>query len=207
MKKTLLSTALLCLLNASAYSDDTTSQALQAPTPTVPVETTVTVPVAPKPAPPPVINCNYAIPATIKTIDETTLSTWASRAIIQSFEFTPAEFDEQLKTLKSCYTDLGWKGFYDALEKSGNIKSIQTQALTVTSQVDGQLTIKPVKDNQWKVSLPLQVVYQNTKERLTQLLTIDLLIGRKINGDLGIMQIIALPKDAAANVPEVNAAQ
>ena len=54
-----------------------------------------------------------------------------------------------------------------------------------------------IKDNQWKASVPLQVVYQNDKEKLTQLLTVNLLIGRKISGDLGIMQMIATPQQAA----------
>lgn len=191
MRKALLSTALVSILCSSVHSENTT----------LPTQTAApaSVPIAVQTAP--VINCNYPIPTTIKTIDETTLSTWASKAVVQSFEFTPSEVDEQLKRLKPCYTDLGWQGFHDALEKSGNIKSIQTQALTVSSQIEGKLTIKPVKENQWKITFPLQVVYQNTKERLTQLLNIDLLIGRKINGDLGIMQIIAIPKDTVANIP------
>lgn len=194
MKQILLSTALLSLLCSVVHSENTTEKTVQAPI--------ISVPAAVKPTPIPVINCDYSIPLTTKIIDETTLSTWASKAAVQSFEFTPSEFDDQLKKLKACYTDLGWQGFHDALEKSGNIKSIQSQSLTVTSQVEGQLTVKPVKENQWKVTLPLQVVYQNTKERLTQQLTIDLLIGRKNTGDLGIMQIIAIPRDMVANASE-----
>ena len=41
--------------------------------------------------------------------------------------------------------------------------------------------------------MPLQVVYQNDKEKVSQSLTIDLTVNRKINGDLGITQIIATP--------------
>ena len=63
--------------------------------------------------------------------------------------------------------------------------------------VDGELKVNPVKDNQWKVSIPLQVVYQNDKEKLTQKLNVDLLIGRKMSGDLGIMQMIATPMETA----------
>ena len=68
--------------------------------------------------------------------------------------------------------------------------------------MDGQLAIAASKENLWKVTLPLQVVYQNDKERLTQLLTIDLLIGRKSSGDLGILQMIAVPRGTAkTNAP------
>ena len=98
-------------------------------------------------------------------------------------------------SLKNCYTDQGWQGFNEALQKSGNITAIKSQNLTVSSQVDGDLKLNAIKDNQWKVTIPLQVVYQNDKEKLTQLLTVDLLIGRKISGDLGIIQMIAAPRD------------
>ena len=73
--------------------------------------------------------------------------------------------------------------------------------MTVSSQVDGEVKINNLKDNQWKVNVPIQVVYQNDKEKLTQLLTIDLLIGRKVSGDLGIMQMIAAPRQT--NTPAV----
>jgi hypothetical protein len=52
-----------------------------------------------------------------------------------------------------------------------------------------------------ELSLPLQVVYQNTEEKLTQQLTVDVLVGRKPNGDLGILQMVATPNktDTAVN--------
>ena len=77
-------------------------------------------------------------------------------------------------------------------------EAIQSQHLTVTSMADGDVKINPIKDNQWKITVPLQVAYQNDKEKLTQLLTVDLLIGRKVNGDLGIMQMIATPRTTEA---------
>ena len=146
------------------------------------------------PASPQVIDCKYRLPAETSNIEETLVSTWAQKAASQSFDFNPATIDEELTTLKTCYTDQGWQGFNDALQKSGNISAIKSQHLTVSSQVDGEITINTVKDNQWKVTVPLQVVYQNDKEKLTQLLAVDLVIGRKISGDLGIMQMIATPR-------------
>lgn len=43
----------------------------------------------------------------------------------------------------------------------------------------------------------MQVVYQNDKEKLTQLLSVDVLVGRKVTGNLGIMQMIATPRTPA----------
>ena len=60
--------------------------------------------------------------------------------------------------------------------------------------MNGAAQVTENKDNQWKITLPLQVVYQNDKEKVTQLLQVDLTVGRKPSGDLGITQMIATPR-------------
>lgn len=155
----------------------------------------------PAPQAPPTINCHYPIAPDTTKIEESVISTWAGKAVVQSFDFNPATVDDQLTELKACYTDQGWQGFNDALQKSGNVTAIKSQHLNVSAQVDGEVKVAVVKDNQWKVTVPLQVVYQNDKEKLTQQLTIDLLIGRKTSGNLGIMQMIASPKKAEGATP------
>ena len=187
MNKTLLTTTLLSILSTTAHADIVTNPLPVTAKPTTAVTT---------PQPTQAINCQYRIPAETTSIEETLISNWAKKAVVQSFEFTPTKVDDELVILKACYTDQGWQGFNDALQKSGNISAIKTQQLTVSSQVDGEVKITPVKDNQWKVTVPIQVVYQNDKNKMTQLLAIDLLIGRKISGDLGIMQMIATPRKA-----------
>ena len=226
MNKTLLSTALLSILCSASHADNTTAPAnaitapqtepttLTAPTtaptpptptlmakPPTPTTTPATTPATtpstiPAPQPEAVIDCKYRVPADKTSVEQSLVTTWAKQATVQSFDFNPATIDDELGDLKPCYTDQGWKGFNDALQKSGNIDAIKSQHLTVSSQTDGDITINAVKDNQWKVTVPLQVVYQNDKEKLTQLLNVDLIIGRKISGDLGIMQMIATPRQA-----------
>lgn len=147
-----------------------------------------------QPQPAPVINCEYKIPATTKHIDQSLVSSWSEKAVVQAFDFDPASVDTQMQKLKACFTEQGWTGFNSALEKSGNLEAIKTQKLTVSSQVDGQLQFTETKDNQWKIILPLQVVYQNDKEKVTQLLNVNLTVGRKLSGDLGITQMIATPR-------------
>lgn len=147
------------------------------------------------------INCDYKIPAETKIIDQKTIMTWSEKATVQAFDFEPASMDSQLQNLKNCFTDQGWTSFDAALQKSGNVEAIKTQNLTVSSQVDGDVKVSEEKDNQWKVILPLQVVYQNDKEKVTQLLNINLTVGRKITGDLGIMQMIAAPRTVVTQQP------
>lgn len=191
MKSHLTYALLLILLAPSVYAD--TVDAIKAPAAPKPVVET-TAPTAPKPKP--VINCEYPIPADVVTLDNTLLTTWATKAAVQSFDFNAPDMDSQLSQLKSCYTTQGWQGFMDALTKSGNVEAIKLQNLTVSSQVDGDVIIHLVKENQWKITIPLHVAYQNDKERLTQLLSIELLVGRNASGTLGIMQIIATPREA-----------
>ena len=194
MNKTFLTTILLSLLSTTALADPNAAQTpangLPATGSTTPITAVQT------PHPPQTINCQYRIPAETTSIEESLISTWAKKAAVQSFEFSPTKVDDELVLLKSCYTDQGWQGFNDALQKSGNVNAIKTQQLSVSSQMDGEVKFTTIKDNQWKVTVPIQVVYQNDKNKMTQLLTIDLLIGRKISGDLGIMQMIAIPRKA-----------
>lgn len=208
MNKTILYTAMLTILCSSGYAADasppTATSTTQAPVVGSPKADVLQA--LPEAMPSKnstdatsqsttTIDCKYKIPASTTSIDEATVKTWAQSAAIQSFNFSPPTVDDELGSLKNCYTDQGWQGFNEALQKSGNITAIKSQNLTVSSQVDGDLKLNDIKDNQWKVTVPLQVVYQNDKEKLTQLLTVDLLIGRKISGDLGIIQMIAAPRD------------
>ncbi|CEG56024.1 DotI/IcmL family type IV secretion protein [Legionella fallonii] len=158
-------------------------------------QTTVTQPQA---QPAPVINCEYKISAQTKSIEQSLVLTWSEKAVVQAFDFAPATLDSQMQKLKLCFTEQGWAGFNSALEKSGNIEAIKTQKLTVSSQLDGQPQVTEAKGNQWKITLPLQVVYQNDKEKVTQLLNVNVTVGRKMSGDLGIAQMIATPRTPGA---------
>ncbi|KTC65648.1 IcmL-like protein (plasmid) [Legionella adelaidensis] len=197
MKKTLIASALLTIISVGYADPDTNAQSLPSPAATTTSTTTTsttTVPATTATTTAVVIDCQYHIPATTTNIEQSVVTHWAQNATVQAFEFDPVQFDSQLDKLKLCFTDQGWQGFNDALQKSGNINAIKSQKLTVSSQVDGDVKIIPIKDNQWKLTVPMQVVYQNDKEKLTQLLSVDLLVGRKVSGDLGIMQIIATPR-------------
>jgi hypothetical protein len=145
-----------------------------------------------------VIDCNYKIPASTAKIEDATLLQWSEKAAKQSFDFKHDMIDKQLVDLKACFTEAGWKSFSDALQKSGNLAAIKSQKLNVNSTLAGNATVAKVKDNEWKINVPLDVVYQNDKETLKQALIVDLLVGRKPTGDLGIMQIVVAPKDTKA---------
>ena len=176
-----------------------------APTPSPMTQPAPTIPpTASQPLVTVAINCDYKIPAQTKTIDQTLILAWSQHAAIQAFQFDPNTVDAQLQKLQNCFTEQGWVGFNSALQKSGNIDAIKAQKLNVISNLDGTAQMTESKDNQWKVAVPLKVLYQNDKEQVNQLLNVNLTIGRKVNGDLGIMQVIAMPRIASANTDTSN---
>ena len=176
----------------------TPEQALPAPT------TSQVPPATAQPAAQQPLDCNYKIDPNTKTIEDSVILNWSQKAATQAFSFDPATIDAQMQKLQNCFTEQGWTGFNSALQKSGNIDTIKIQHLTVSNQLDGEAKLIETKDNHWKVTLPLQVVYQNDKEKVTQLLNIDLTVGRKDNGELGIMQIIATPRPISVATPPAN---
>ncbi len=138
------------------------------------------------------IDCSYQLPQT--PVSENELSLWAQYAALKSFEYSFDKLDDQLQKLKYCFTDQGWTGFHDALQQSGNLSVIKSQQLTVSSQISGDPVINRIKENQWSISLPLSVVYQNTQEKFTQSLSVTLVVTKKTPTELGIVQLIATVK-------------
>lgn len=139
------------------------------------------------------IDCRYRIPANSNNIDDAIVLRWSEKAVMQSFTFSHVAIDTQLTELQACYTEQGWQGFKSALAKSGNVGAIKTQGLIVSSRLLAPAHLTKTRENQWKVTVPIEVIYQNDKEKITQSLTINMVVGRKMSGDLGIMQLIALP--------------
>lgn len=215
MKNTMLWSTLFTLIGTQVHAD--ISQPLPTPPNNTPTTLQPTEPLPTQPAPNtsdvnsvktdiPAMNCSYKIPEEMKKIDQSLVITWSEKALSQAFDFDPNNLETQLQNLQACFTDQGWSGFNSALQKSGNIEAIKSKKLTVSSQIDGQVVVLEAKDNQWKMNVPLHVIYQNDKEKVTQLLSVDLTVGRKTNGDFGITQMIAAPRGTVTLEPSANPA-
>lgn len=202
--KTLMLAGALILSYSTVYADsisvNPTSSGTPS-TPTAPSNTTQTPSSSNATSPsnaatqnvPADLGCQSHFPATT-LIPATTVQAWSEKAIVQTFDYNSDNLDIKLQALKVCFTDTGWVGFTTALDQSGNLSSIRTQKLAVSAQVDGASTVEQLKENQWRVTLPLEVVYQNKQDKVTQLLTVSATVARKVSGDLGIVQIIASPR-------------
>ncbi|AMP89242.1 DotI/IcmL family type IV secretion protein [Legionella pneumophila] len=141
-----------------------------------------------------IIDCDYKISPEISHIDSDIILNWAEHAAILSFNLNFASIESQLNQLHSCYTEKGWGQLQNALRKSNNIETIKTEKLAVKGYRDGEAQIIEALDNRWKIILPLKVVYENDKKRVTHFLNIYLTIGWKNKDSLGIMQMIAIPR-------------
>ena len=189
MKKTSLAIALLTLVPTLSFAEAEPAKPAAEPT-----QQTSEAPAPAAPPAPAVINCQYQLPKGTETVEQTLVTTWAEKALVQSFQFVPENINTELESLKSCYTDQGWKAFNEALKTSGNLEAIRSNSLNVTSKIDGKIQVQNVKEKQWKVSMPLKVTYQNKEKQLLQALNVDLLIALKKSGSFGIMQVIAVPQ-------------
>jgi hypothetical protein len=137
------------------------------------------------------ISCQMHIPATAVTLQPAVVKPWAEMATMRSFTFSADPIEKQLTTLKDCFTDQGWKSFEEAFQKSGNLQTIKKHQLKSTAQITGTTQIEAIKNNLWSVTMPVQVIYANDQQNVTQNLSIKIIVGRKPTGDLGINQIIA----------------
>ncbi len=162
-----------------------------------PTQTNTPEPIVPTANPIPV-DCVYQLSSTA-LISEKELAEWAQLAILKSFDYSFDTLETQLQKLKACYTEQGWLAFNDALRQSGNLATIKAQQLTVSCEIEGKLKVDPFKNNQWKITVPVKVVYQNTQEKLTQRLYVAMLVTKKSSSQLGVVQIIAEPKSQNAS--------
>jgi hypothetical protein len=149
----------------------------------------------------PTIDCNYQFAKDMTTIDPAVIEVWSKNATTALFTFDNTNLTKQLEALKLCFTEQGWQSFNAAFQKSGNLDAIKSRQLSVSSSIKGQTSIQTTKDNQWKISLPIEVVYQNKDNKITQSLTVHLLVTRKPSGGLGILQVIATPEKNSPSTP------
>lgn len=188
-----LSSPMYALETPDTYPDTTTpvtAPPVTAPANDIPVLETPEVQNTAQPAQ--TLNCEFKIPA--KTaVEQSTVADWSKNATMQAFTYTADSVDAQLESLKKCFTDQGWQGFNSALQQSGNLAAIKSQHLNVSSMVTGAPTFVESRDNQWQLTMPVQVVYQNDKQKITQDLKVTLMVGRKPSGELGILQMVAVP--------------
>lgn len=124
---------------------------------------------------------------------------WATSAITQAYTYDFANFRKQFQESSNLFTTSGWEGFLQALDESGNLKSVQTNKFVTTvvpksapvivgtGYVEGRYA--------WKIEIPIIVTYQSATKRVSQNLLVQAVIVRRSELEhpkgLGIAQIVA----------------
>lgn len=140
------------------------------------------------------VNCGSLIPASPSENRRKFVKKWSAYVAKQAFALNYTTVDFDIAQIKDCFTDNGWDNFKSALEHSGNIPMIKANLLTSTSQIIDPIAIQHIKDeSRWEIDVPMQIVYQNDKKKMTQMISVHLNILELPNHQLNVLQIMGNP--------------
>jgi hypothetical protein len=140
------------------------------------------------------VTCSSLIPASPSENRRKFVKKWSAYVAKQAFalNYSTVEFD--IQQIKDCFSDEGWTNFKSALDHSGNIPMIKTNLLTSTVQIIDPIAIQHIKDeSRWEIDVPMQIVYQNEKKKMTQMISVHLNIAELSSRRLSILQIMGNP--------------
>jgi len=135
---------------------------------------------------------NYAVTPDLRVIPLTPLTEaslspeavrqWATRLVGQAYGLNYQDYRQQLANLKQEFTESGYEGFMQSLERSKLIELIVSENYVVSAVVKETPTI--VKSGKlkggyaWRISVPVVVTYRNGAGATTQDLVVTLLAVR-----------------------------
>lgn len=123
---------------------------------------------------------------------------WSSKAITSLYTYNFQNYRKAFQQNEQYFTDAGWRAFLNGLQKSGNLKTVKQQKLTVQAVPASAPVIvrKGVHNNvySWRVQMPIVVTYRNLNQEYTQHLLVTALIQRlstlSSKHGVGIAQIV-----------------
>ncbi len=118
--------------------------------------------------------------------------TWANSTAVATFTYNFENYRENIQNLSGFFTDIGWKEFMAALDKSKNLDAVKDKKLIVSAVATKPPVIlqKGILGNaySWRVQLPMLIMYQGAKEYSKQNVIITMLITRtsSVNAPTGV---------------------
>lgn len=107
---------------------------------------------------------------------------WANEAATAVFSYDFANYRRDFQHAQEYFTPEGWQNYKEAFDKTGTLKMVINQKLTVSAIPTGTPVIitQGVEGNKytWKVELPVLVVYKGAKSSTEQKLLITMSIQR-----------------------------
>ncbi|NBX84837.1 MAG: hypothetical protein EBQ95_04415 [Gammaproteobacteria bacterium] len=140
------------------------------------------------------VTCSSLIPTSPSENRRKFVKKWSAFVAKQAFALNYATVEFDIQQIKDCFSDTGWTNFKSALDHSGNIAMIKANLLTSTAQIIEPIAIQHIKDeSRWEIDVPMQIVYQNDKKKMTQMISVHLNISELSNRQLSILQIMGNP--------------
>lgn len=123
---------------------------------------------------------------------------WVTEVVTKSYSMSFANYAQQLSDIKSNFTDAGWRGYEQALERGGFIERLLSQQY-VTTAVPNQAPVIVAEGlvngvYGWRLQVPLTVTFQSASANTSQTIQVEVTVVRRPETEnpkgLGIAQIV-----------------
>lgn len=124
---------------------------------------------------------------------------WATQAVTKSYSMSFANYGQQLNDLKPSFTDAGWRGYEQALQRAGFLDSMLKNQY-VTSAVPRKAPVVVARGVVngvfgWRLQIPLIVTFTSANANSSQEINVEVTVVRRDETEnpsgLGIAQILS----------------
>lgn len=143
-------------------------------------------------------NCFSRMPKGSELAKVEFVKKWSAFVNKAAFNIPLHNIEHHMESIHSCFSDDGWTEFRNAINRSGNIVLVQSRQYVGASSVEGHISVTH-EDNSsiWETKTPLLIVYSNKENRINQRLTIHLRLQEEFDGQLRIIQVVGIPREAS----------
>lgn len=130
--------------------------------------------------------------------DEEVLN-WTTAAVTKAYSMSFANYGQQLNDLRPRFTDAGWRGYEQALERAGFLDSLLKNQY-VTSAVPKKAPVVVAKGTVndvygWRLQIPIIVTFTSASNSSSQDINVEVTVVRRDESEnpsgLGIAQILS----------------
>lgn len=129
----------------------------------------------------------------------TEVLSWTTSVITRAYSVSFANHEQQLADIRPNFTEPGWRGFEQALSRSGFVEKILSQQYVATAvpQSAPVVVAEGLVEGAyaWRLVLPILVTYQSASGQTSQTVNVQVTVVRRPETEnpngLGIAQIVA----------------
>jgi len=121
-------------------------------------------------------------PLTDPIVDDNFVLQWTANAVRQAFSMDFIHWRDQLQQASRNFTPSGWHWFLEALQKSGNLKSLVSLNMVSDATVTGSpvIQLQEVLSGRylWEIELPVMVSFTNVQRTINMPLKVTVIVER-----------------------------